>query len=150
MKYLIIALVVIVLAGAAYYAFRPHAAVAPSPTPSATSTPAASPTPTPKPVKTPTPTPSAGLGVGASNIQRIAIRNFQFSPSSVTVRVGDVVVFTNYDQVQHTVTSDTGAFAQQTVAPNNEAIIATANMSKGTYGFHCSIHPTMTGTIIIQ
>lgn len=154
MKTLLIIVLVAVLAVAGYYAFRPHSAVAPeytatpSPTASVTTTPTPSPTTSATPKKSASPTP--GLQVDQTSIFRVSIAGFAFSPATVTVKQGDVVVFTNNDSVQHTVTSDTGAFTGGSVAPGNELTVATANLAKGTYAFHCAIHPSMHGTIIVQ
>ena len=151
MKTTIIVLIVLVVVVAGYYVFRPHTAVAPEATPTAMASPSPTPTVTPTAtVKKPSPSPTPGLQVHVSKIFKVSIQNFAFTPATVTVTKGDVVVFTNNDQVSHTVTSDTGAFTGGTVAPTAEFTVATAGLAAGTYPFHCSIHTTMRGTIIVK
>ena len=153
MKTTIIVLVVVIVVVAGYFVFRPHTAVAPEITPTAMLSPLPTPlvTPTATVTKpTPSPTPTPGLQVHVSKIFKVSIQNFSFTPATVTVTKGDVVVFTNNDQVTHTVTSDTGAFTAGTVSPKSEFTVATANLAPGTYAYHCAIHTTMHGTIIVQ
>ena len=144
MKILLIIIGIAVLAFVGYLVFRPHAAVAPEATP----TPTTEPTKIPEPTKTPAPT--SGLNVQQVAVHDVTIQGFQFSPATVTVARGDVVAFTNRDQVQHTVTSDTGAFTGGTVAPGSQLTVDTGDLAPGTYAYHCSIHPSMHGTIIVQ
>jgi plastocyanin len=150
MKPLIIVIGVLVLVFMGYLMFRPHTVIAPegTPTPSSSGTPVA--TPTPNPVRTATPTPTSGLNVQQVGVHDVTIQGFQFSPASVTVNQGDIIIFTNRDQVQHTVTSDTGAFIGGTVAPGSQLTVDTDTLAPGTYAYHCSIHPSMQGSIIVQ
>jgi plastocyanin len=71
-----------------------------------------------------------------------------FSPASVTVKVGETVTWTNKDSTTHTVTADKGEFSSD---PLSKGTTFTATFTTaGTYTYHCSIHPTMTGTVIVQ
>lgn len=150
MKNLIIVLVVVAAVVGGYFVFRPHTAVAPTPTPRITSTPMSSSTPTPVPSASRTPTPTPVLSVRVGAIHTVSIAGFAFNPATTTVTKGDIVVFTNNDSVQHTVTSDTSAFTGGTIAPGMQLTLMTANLAPGTYAFHCSIHPSMHGTIIVR
>jgi plastocyanin len=77
----------------------------------------------------------------------VNINNFAFDPSNITVTAGSKITFTNKDSVTHTVTADNGKFNQQV----NAGATTTITISDpGTYGFHCSIHSSMKGTIIVQ
>ena len=75
----------------------------------------------------------------------IAIKNFQYSPNPITVKVGAKVVVTNDDGTVHTLTADDKSFdtgdldggAKQTITIDNP----------GKYAYHCAIHNYMTGTI---
>ena len=71
-----------------------------------------------------------------------------FSPTPITIQVGDTVRWTNNDAVTHTVTSDTSVFNSGSIS-NGGTYSYTFTMP-GTYGYHCSIHPSMTGEIIVQ
>lgn len=90
---------------------------------------------------------SAGSATpGATGGVAVAIKNFAFSPSKLTVKVGDKVTFTNNDSTTHTVTGD--GFSSGDIAPGASW---TNTFSKaGTFAYHCSIHPTMTGSITVQ
>jgi len=80
----------------------------------------------------------------------IAIKNFAFDPSSLTVKSGTVVKWINQDGASHAIVSDTGS----TVAFSSDPLSSGASYSftfthPGTYSYHCSIHPSMKGTIIV-
>lgn len=80
--------------------------------------------------------------------ESVTIDNLAFSPSSVTISTGDSVNWTNNDSFSHTVTSDTGAFDSGTLAPGDT--FALEFTTAGTYEYHCSLHPSMTGTITVE
>lgn len=97
-----------------------------------------------QPSAAPAPAPS---GSGAA----VTIQNFAFSPATLTVKPGTTVTWTNQDSASHTVVSADGApaaFQSGTLATGStyQFTFATA----GTYPYHCSIHPSMTGTIVVQ
>jgi plastocyanin len=78
----------------------------------------------------------------------VNIQNSAFAPTSVTVKVGDTITWTNRDAFSHTSTSDTGAW-------DTGVIIAGASRSvtftsAGTFAYHCSIHSFMKATVIVQ
>lgn len=85
--------------------------------------------------------PSAGAGTTASII------DFGFQPASLTVKAGTTVTWKNTGAVAHTVTADDASFDSGHVAPGAsfQHTFATA----GTYAFHCAIHRSMTGTIVV-
>jgi len=72
-----------------------------------------------------------------------------FSPADMTVKAGTTVTWTNNDVVSHTVVESDGQTgpASSTLTPGNTYSF-TFNTA-GTYHYHCTIHPTMTGTITI-
>ena len=76
----------------------------------------------------------------------IHIAGFAFSPNTVTVTTGDSVNWDNHDGFNHTVTSDTGAFGAA-MPPGSQFTITI--VAPGTYAYHCSIHPSMTGSITV-
>ena len=80
----------------------------------------------------------------------VSIQNFSFSPTSINAKKGDKIVFTNNDSVQHTVTADGGAFSSPSLANGQSFTLDTSSLAAGSYGFHCSIHPSMQGTITVQ
>jgi plastocyanin len=73
--------------------------------------------------------------------------NFAFSPSSLTIKVGTSVTFTNRDAATHTFTANGGAFNSGDVGTNQSYAFTFA--TAGSYAYHCQIHPYMTGTITV-
>ena len=110
-----------------------------------TSTPAptATPTPTPTPTamsSTPTPTPSA------TSSGKVTIQYLFFDPDSITVNVGDTVTWENKDYVPHTVTGAGWDSGYLSLGQTYSRKFDTA----GTYNYHCPLHPSMTGTVIVK
>jgi plastocyanin len=83
---------------------------------------------------------------GGSN--SVTMQNNTFSPQSLTVNAGTTVTWTNKDGHDHTVTSTTGAFNSGNIAANG--IYSYIFNTAGTYPYHCTIHSSMTGTVIVQ
>ncbi len=137
-------IIVIAVIGGLFYMMNQGSPV-PTQSPSnlPTSLPTQSPTPTVSPdvtMKPPTPAP-------ASTTHTVTIQSFAFSPSSVTIKKGDTVVWTNNDSVGHTVTGDNGGSASPTISPNGTYSFKFNTI--GTFNYHCSIHPSMTGTVTV-
>jgi len=81
----------------------------------------------------------------------ISIKNFAFDPSTLTVKTGTKVAWTNNDGAPHALASDAGSPA----AFSSDSLSTGASYSftftrPGTYTYHCSIHPSMKGTVIVQ
>ncbi|HMS54033.1 MAG TPA: cupredoxin family copper-binding protein [Fimbriimonadaceae bacterium] len=75
----------------------------------------------------------------------IDIQNFAFSPSTVSIVVGDSVRWTNLDAFPHTVTSDSNLFDSGTLNQNDQFLF-TFN-SAGDFSYHCGFHPHMMGMV---
>jgi cytochrome c oxidase subunit 2 len=81
-----------------------------------------------------------------------------FDPDTLTVKKGDKITVTNKDTLPHTVTSGTGPtdpnsakqFDTSIIEPGATADIETTNITPGDYPFHCSVHPYMTGKVVVQ
>jgi plastocyanin len=78
----------------------------------------------------------------------IVIKDFMFAPMSLTIKAGSPVVWVNNDDEPHSVTSDSGLF--RSGALDTGETYAFRFDKPGTYHFACSIHPRMTGTIVVQ
>ena len=78
----------------------------------------------------------------------VSIINMSFSPATLTVSVGTTVTWTNNDNMTHTVTSDATGFdsGDITMGSKYSRVFSVA----GTYTYHCTIHPTMKGTIVVK
>jgi plastocyanin len=79
---------------------------------------------------------------------RILVKDFMFTPNSVTVKAGSTVTWANMDVEPHTVVSDAGLFRSGAMDTNES--FSFKFDKPGTYHFTCSIHPRMVGTIIVQ
>jgi predicted lipoprotein with Yx(FWY)xxD motif len=80
---------------------------------------------------------------------QVTIQNFAFSPQTVTVAPGTTVTWTNKDNVDHTVTSDTGAWPDSGSLATNHTFSHTFAKA-GTYAYHCALHPSMTARVIVS
>ena len=78
----------------------------------------------------------------------VKIDNFSFNPPTVTVPTGTTVTWTNSDDIPHTVVSDDKVFKSK-VLDTDEKFSYTFTMP-GTYLYFCSIHPKMTGKVVVQ
>jgi plastocyanin len=97
----------------------------------------------------PATTPATPAQAGGSN--QIAIKNFAFSPATLTIKTGTPVTWTNQDGAPHQIASDPGAPVafQSEPLPNGVSYQFTFTQA-GIYSYHCTIHPSMKGTIIVQ
>jgi Icc protein len=77
-----------------------------------------------------------------------AIDNFSFTPKEMTVKAGSTVVWTNKDDIPHTVTSDNNLFASPVLDTNQSFPFTFASAGKFTY--FCKLHPKMTGVVTVQ
>ena len=78
----------------------------------------------------------------------VTIKDFMFSPTSLTVKAGSTVTWTNEDDEPHTVVSDEKLFRSGSLDTNDSFKFKFDKT--GTYHFTCSIHPRMLGTIVVQ
>jgi len=78
----------------------------------------------------------------------VKIDNFSFTPATITVKAGTQITWTNADDIPHTVVSDEGVFKSK-VLDTDEKFTFTAN-KPGTYPYFCSIHPKMTGKVVVE
>jgi len=78
----------------------------------------------------------------------VKIDNFTFAPATITVPAGTAVHWVNHDDIPHNVVSDDKSFKSKVMDTNEDF---TYTFSKpGTYSYFCSIHPKMTGKIVVQ
>lgn len=77
----------------------------------------------------------------------VEIVDFAFEPPTVTVSAGTEVTFENLDSTAHTATADDGTFDTGNIAAADAVSITVE--STGEVAFHCEIHPSMTGMVIV-
>ena len=134
----IIAVVVLVVVGAGIYFLTNQNPGSNTPTSNSNSTPSSASNETSTPKTTPAP-------VINEVVHNISIMNFAFVPSSITVRKGETIVWTNKDTTPHTVTG--GDLKSNPL--NQGQTYSFAYDRVGTFTYHCSIHPSMTGTVTV-
>lgn len=93
-------------------------------------------------------TSSSGSGSSTQGANEVWIQNMAFGPATLTVAVNTTVKWTNKDGVAHTVTSNNALFDSGNI--NSGATFSHQFITAGTYSYHCAIHPSMTGTILVQ
>jgi plastocyanin len=82
------------------------------------------------------------------SMMEVKIDNFTFGPATLTVTAGTTVTWTNKDDIPHTVVSTDGVFKSK-VLDTDEKFTFTFSKA-GNYPYFCSIHPKMTGKVIVQ
>ena len=100
----------------------------------------------------------AGLGVGAGNVSvnaqakpetmEVRIDNFSFGPPELTVAAGTTITWTNRDDIPHTVVSPDKVFKSK-VLDTDEKFSFTFD-TPGTFPYFGSIHPKMTGKVVVR
>jgi plastocyanin len=99
------------------------------------------------PVTSGTPVPSGSSSVAiVMNAATLAAK--AFNPNPITVAIGTSVTWTNTDAIAHTSTGDAGGWNSGVIAPG--ATFSVNFPTAGTYTYHCSIHPDMVGTMVVQ
>lgn len=86
-------------------------------------------------------------GKPASQYQ-VTIRDFSFQPMTLTVSKGATVVWTNKDEEPHTVVSTDSAFKSKALDTDDQ--FSFTFDKQGTYEYFCSVHPRMTGKIVVK
>ena len=87
---------------------------------------------------------TGGMGTGDA----VSIQNFAFSVGTLTVTSGTTVTWTNNDATTHTVTADDGSFNSGNITPGSK--FSHAFSTKGTVNYHCSIHPMMKASVVVN
>ena len=86
----------------------------------------------------------------SSGTVNVEIKGFSFNPSEINITNGSTVVWTNLDSVKHTVTFSPNQFyaINLNIEPGKEA--SQTFEHPGEYIYHCSIHPSMAGKVIVK
>jgi plastocyanin len=80
---------------------------------------------------------------------KIEIKDFAFNPPTLTVKSGETITWINRDEEPHTVVSVEKQFKKSNALDTNQEFTITA-AAPGTYTYFCSVHPKMTGTIVVE
>lgn len=95
----------------------------------------------------------AGIGRAAepaapAAAAQVNILNYKFDPETLTVPAGTTVTWVNHDEVPHSVMSSDKRFTSSGGLDTNESYSYTFTEA-GTYAYYCSLHPFMTGKIVV-
>lgn len=91
----------------------------------------------------PTPTTTA-----ASAALQVIMTNRTYVPQQIAIKVGDTITWVNQDAPQHDVVADNGEFKSSLF--DRGGTFSFTFTKAGTYPYHCSIHPGMVGTVVVQ
>jgi plastocyanin len=89
---------------------------------------------------------AAGDGVKKN---QIVIKDFHFTPQTLTVKSGEKITWINRDEEPHLVVSVEKQFKKSPPLDTDQEFTVTAG-APGTYTYFCSVHPKMTGTIVVE
>jgi plastocyanin len=79
----------------------------------------------------------------------VDLKNIAFSPHAIQVAPGATVQFTNDDGIAHNITFSSNLVAGATdFSTGTRSVVMPA--TPGTYAYHCTIHPNMTGSVLVQ
>lgn len=88
-------------------------------------------------------------GGGGAMGNRIEIKDFAFNPQTIKVKSGEKITWINRDEEPHTVVSVEKQFKKSSALDTDQEFTITAS-APGTYTYFCSVHPKMTGTIVVE
>jgi plastocyanin len=88
-------------------------------------------------------------GAGGGTKNQIVIKDFHFTPETLTVKSGEKITWINRDEEPHTVVSVEKQFKKSSGLDTDQEFTITAG-APGTYTYYCSVHPKMTGTIVVE
>ncbi|HEV2532629.1 cupredoxin family copper-binding protein [Phenylobacterium sp.] len=92
---------------------------------------------------------NAATSAPAAEAARVTIGNFTFGPAALTVKPGTTVTWLNGDDIPHTVVADDKKTFRSKVLDSGDTFSFTFT-APGTYPYFCSIHPHMTGKVIVK
>jgi plastocyanin len=148
MKKILIFLVVILVAGGIAFGLTrnnnnsTNTTTSPNPSPSAQNN-------TQNTTPNPNPSSSSNSNSTPTNASSITINNFAFSPADITIKKGTNVTWTNKDSVAHTVQETDGKNGPKSGSLSQNDTYSFTYNETGTFKYHCSIHPDMTGTVTV-
>ena len=91
---------------------------------------------------------SAATDSQSASGPQVKIDNFSFTPQTLNVSAGTTVTWTNSDDVPHNVVSTEKVFKSKTMDTDEKFSYTFTN--PGTYKYYCSLHPRMTGTVVVK
>ena len=92
--------------------------------------------------------PAFAGSVALAGDAEVRIDNFTFSPQRLTVKAGTTVTWINEDDIPHTVAASSRAFKSKALDTDDK--FSFTFTTPGAYEYFCSLHPHMTGTIVVE
>lgn len=103
---------------------------------------------TPMPVRTSKTSPSQNPSTTTESGNTVSMSNYAFFPDTITIKAGESVTWADQDNPSHSATADDKSFDTGVL---NQGDSKSITFSKpGTYTYHCSLHPSMKGTVIVE
>jgi len=91
---------------------------------------------------------AASVGEKPATTAEVKIDNFVFGPAAITVPVGTTVTWINRDDIPHTVVSPDKVFKSKVLDTDDK--FSFTFTKPGEYPYFCSIHPKMTGKVVVE
>lgn len=92
----------------------------------------------------------SSTAVAAADAREVQIENYSFSPGALTLPVGTTVTWTNHDETPHTVVAGDSPRSFRSAGLDTGDRFSFTFGKAGTYAYFCSVHPRMTGKIIVR
>jgi plastocyanin len=93
-------------------------------------------------------TTTTGAATTTTVTNQVTLIDLAFDPVTITVHAGDTVTWVNGDTTAHDVVADDASFDSGNLAP--DASFQFTFPKAGTVAYHCSLHPQMKGTVVVQ
>jgi plastocyanin len=91
---------------------------------------------------------ATALAQSKPETMEVKIDNFTFGPADLTVMAGTTITWTNRDDIPHTVVSPDKVFKSKVLDTDEKFSYTFA--TPGTFSYFCSIHPKMTGKVVVR
>jgi plastocyanin len=92
--------------------------------------------------------PTAAGTAAVVQMASVTIKDYQFTPDTVTITVGGAVVWLNSGPSTHDVTADDGSFKSGSLAQGS--VYSHMFDTAGTFDYHCGIHPNMKAQVVVE
>lgn len=96
---------------------------------------------------TTTEAPAGTVETPLSGTVEVSIKSFAFTPATLVVKKGTVIQITNQDSTGHSLTADDGSFDTGVFSSGKTKTLTMETV--GEFAYHCTPHPSMTGTITV-
>jgi plastocyanin len=93
---------------------------------------------------------AANIAHAAPAPAEVKIDNFSFGPATLSVAMGTTVTWTNRDDIPHTVVSSDDPKAFKSKVLDTDEKFSYTFATAGTFSYFCSVHPKMTGTVVVK